>query len=74
MTRPTANRRCASEGCTRPLTGRWPHPLCPECHDTAEAAAARPGTRKVLVYTPTTTTIPHFTAVTLPVEPWEATP
>lgn len=64
------SKTCATPTCRRPLAGRWPHPLCPECR-TAAPRPQRAGTRRVIVSVPTTAQ-PHYAAVTLPAEPWEA--
>lgn len=65
-------RHCATPGCARPLAGRWPHPLCPDCRDQGDCPAPRAGTRQTLVPRATTTAEIHYSAVTLPAEPWGA--
>lgn len=62
-------RLCAAPGCDRPLAGRWPHPLCPDCRDTP-LPAPRDGTRQAMIPRATTTAEIHYSAVTLPAEPW----
>lgn len=66
------SRRCAKPACRRHLKPRYSHAHCPACRLADNIAAPpKPGTRKALVYTPTTTTQLHFAAVTIPAAPWE---
>lgn len=69
-------RVCATEGCTRFLKSRWPHPDCPACRgESAEPPPRppRPGTRVVHVpYATSYSGVPLSAAITMPAEPWSA--